>query len=247
MMAYHSHDPALAKGTNKWTMIVEGNAVQTYRSERLTGNTNHWRPTSINGPPVGSAVDSLEFANGSYYAVGANQLFISDHSRPSGWTNVGESPIFSDGGLFFDSTTGTYHLYYEMARASHSGTRIGYATSSDAHNWTTHGAIYDPPGDWKVGDFDVIRNDGRYWMVADWTKKHPDYNVSLFVADSPAGSWKRVGNITGDRYPGPSQPSHYQDATLAIDESGQVWMFAQANREAEWLHAWRGDMSCSST
>jgi len=96
----------------------------------------------------------------------------------------------TDGGVYHDGDT--YYLLTETFSApGPSGNGIRAYTSSNPDGpWTDEGAIVDVSDrNWFIGDPEVVRINGEYWLLTDRDVNHPDYVTAMWRSDDLLSGW----------------------------------------------------------
>jgi hypothetical protein len=96
----------------------------------------------------------------------------------------------TDGGAYHDGDT--YYLFTETFPApGPSGNGIRAHTSSNPDGpWTDEGAIVDVSDEnWFIGDPEVVRVNGEYWLLTDRDVNHPDYVTAMWRSDDLLSGW----------------------------------------------------------
>jgi len=96
----------------------------------------------------------------------------------------------TDGGVYH--VEGTYYLFTETFPApGPSGNGIRAYTSSNPDGpWTDEGAVVDVRDqNWYIGDPEVARINGEYWLFTDRDIDHPNYVTAMWRGDDLLNGW----------------------------------------------------------
>lgn len=247
------HDNAIHRHDGTTYLISQYHCTHVYRSNdsRIPTNGSDWEfvksgalyPTK----PSGKSMDTILRAEGRWFAYARGFVYTSE-SLTGKWTAHPINESLNDMGVFHEN--GTFHAYYEYNRTEGlSGEKIGYATSPDGvSNWTYHDPVYEPTGGYKTGDYEVIRHNGVYFMLADYTREHPNYRIAVFASTSLSGNFSFVGFAARPYANDSVEPERgIQDPTVLYDETrGQYVVYAHAHESKRRPHWFTFDPTVSN-
>ena len=125
---------------------------------------------------------------------------------------------------------GTYHLWYTGYNDDRSATKfLGHATSPDGLRWTRDPLNPIFVGSWTE-DMCVVRDDGRYVMVAEGKD-----DIAHQLVSPDRVHWTELGSLDVRKVDGtPISPGPYGTPTLWVDHG--VWhLFYERGDQGVWL------------
>ncbi|WP_135363022.1 glycoside hydrolase family protein [Halosimplex halophilum] len=255
MLRYNSHDAVVFDDSaDAYHLLVHNSnrrriLLRSVEPE-LPTNASGWEPVelTVNGRNPGGSIDTAVEVNGTYYAYQDGQVYTSTTLAAEKWTHRSDSPPGQDHGVYYDTATGRFHLFYEAGdREDHSGLAIGHATSPNGvTDWTVRPPVYNTSGRYKVGDFEVVEQDGVYFMFGDYTTDHPQYSVSVWANDDLYTNFTRVDTVMAPSGNDSATLDGYgiQDADVVrVGSDGRYVMFAHGHTGEtgpRYLHTFTG-------
>jgi hypothetical protein len=185
----HLHDPVLVRGENNTTYLIASEAKQGNQVLYATNSSAPTDWTLIDDFYLGNqmAIDDIAYARDRYIAYANSAIYTATNLSHDNWTRAGDVPPgTNDVGAYYDGER--VHIYYEADTqngSSHSGKEIGHATSPDGiGNWTHYPTVFRAPGEYSVGDFEVIIQDDAVLLFGDYSRTHPKYEIRTWANDN---------------------------------------------------------------
>jgi hypothetical protein len=241
------HDNILRRDDNTTYLLSQYSCVHLYISNktRIPTNKNDWQfvDNGIQYPTKssGNSVDTMIRVNGTWYAYtgddGGN-VFTS-RSLTGNWNKHSTNKKLNDIGVIYENDT--FHAFYEYNPSGLSGEKIGHATSPNGiTNWTFHQPVYNSTDGYKTGDYEVIKHDGVYFMLADYTREHPNYRIAVFASSSLSRNFTHIGFAARPFVNDSIEPEQgIQDPTVLYDSTRESYVgYAHAHeskRRAHWF------------